>query len=73
MARMFGMVELQLWIGGRSVTYDEMETLLDLYLLTESATFQCRTGPAFLEPLDDDKATLDEEMNEDDDDVHEEA
>ncbi|KAH0644669.1 hypothetical protein KY284_032553 [Solanum tuberosum] len=74
MARMFGMPELQLRIGGHHVTDAEMETMAECYPLTESATFLCRTGPAFLEPLDDDEATADEAMDdEEDDDVDEEA
>uniref|UniRef100_M1D901 Uncharacterized protein n=1 Tax=Solanum tuberosum TaxID=4113 RepID=M1D901_SOLTU len=59
MARMFGMAELQLWIGGRPVTDADMETMAERYPVTESAAFFCRTGPAFLETLDDDEATLD--------------
>jgi len=74
MARMFGMAELQLRIGGRPVTDAEMETMAERYPLTESATFLCRTGPAFLEPLDDDEATADEAMDDEEDDaVDEEA
>ncbi|KAH0646412.1 hypothetical protein KY284_034296 [Solanum tuberosum] len=61
MARMFGMAELQLRIGGRPVTDDEMETLADRYPLIESAAFMCRSGLAFMEPLDDDKAMDDEQ------------
>ncbi|KAH0757758.1 hypothetical protein KY290_021251 [Solanum tuberosum] len=67
MARMFGMAELQLRIGGCHVTDEEMETLADHYPLTDSAAFLCRIGPAFLEPLDDDEATADEAMDEEDD------
>ncbi|KAH0758007.1 hypothetical protein KY290_021500 [Solanum tuberosum] len=70
-ARMFGMAELQLRIRGRPVTDEEMETLADRYPLIESAAFLCRSGLAFMEPLDDDEATADEAM--DDDDVDEEA
>ncbi|KAG5614586.1 hypothetical protein H5410_014410 [Solanum commersonii] len=70
MARMFGMAELQLQIGGRPITDEEMETLADRYLLTESVAFLCRFGPAFIEPLDDDEATADEAMaNEEDDEA----
>ncbi|KAG5567918.1 hypothetical protein H5410_065066, partial [Solanum commersonii] len=69
MARMFGMAELQLQIGGRPITNGEMETLADHYPLIESATFMCRSGPAFLEPLDDDVATADEAMNDEEDDA----
>ncbi|KAG5583925.1 hypothetical protein H5410_044359 [Solanum commersonii] len=65
MARMFGMAELQLRIGGRPVTDAEMATMAERYPLSESAIFLCKTGPAFLEPLDNDKAIDDE----DDDDV----
>ncbi|KAH0729888.1 hypothetical protein KY289_001076 [Solanum tuberosum] len=64
MARMFGMAELQLRISGRRVTDAEMETMAERYPLTESATFLCRTGPAFLEPLDDEEDNVvDEEAN----------
>ncbi|KAH0655201.1 hypothetical protein KY285_030083 [Solanum tuberosum] len=74
MARMFWMAKLQLRISGRPVTDEDMETMAERYRLTESAAFLCRTGPAFLEPLDDDEATADEAMdNEEDDDVDEEA
>ncbi|KAG5614214.1 hypothetical protein H5410_014038 [Solanum commersonii] len=37
------------------------------YSLIENATFLCMSGPAFLEPLDDDEATTDEAMDEEDD------
>ncbi|KAG5615025.1 hypothetical protein H5410_014849 [Solanum commersonii] len=47
MARLFGMAELQLRIGGRLVTDDEMETLVDRYSLIGSATFLCKYGPLF--------------------------
>ncbi|KAG5570985.1 hypothetical protein H5410_060751 [Solanum commersonii] len=59
-ARMFGMAKLQQQIGGRPITEEEIETMAELYRLTESAAFLCRTGPAFLEPLDDDEAIDDE-------------
>ncbi|KAH0754631.1 hypothetical protein KY290_024901 [Solanum tuberosum] len=65
MARIFGMIELQLQIGGRLVTDDEMETLADRYPLIDSATFLCKSGSAFLEPLDDDEDTADEAMDDD--------
>ncbi|KAG5582081.1 hypothetical protein H5410_052708, partial [Solanum commersonii] len=64
MTRMFGMAKLQLRIGGRPVTNDEMETMMERYPLTESAVFLCKAGPAFLEPPDDDEA-----MDYEDDDV----
>ncbi|KAH0754921.1 hypothetical protein KY290_025191 [Solanum tuberosum] len=69
MARMFGMAESQLRIGGCPVTDAEMETIAERYPLTESATFLCRTSPAFLEPLDDDEVTADEAMDDEEDDV----
>uniref|UniRef100_M1D8E9 Uncharacterized protein n=1 Tax=Solanum tuberosum TaxID=4113 RepID=M1D8E9_SOLTU len=69
MVRMFGMAELQLRIGGHPVTDAEMETMAERYPLTESAAFLCRTGPAFLEPLDNNEATADEAMDDEDDDV----
>uniref|UniRef100_M1DJ54 Uncharacterized protein n=1 Tax=Solanum tuberosum TaxID=4113 RepID=M1DJ54_SOLTU len=68
MARMFGMAKLQLRIGGRPTTDVEMETMAERYPLTDSATFICRTGPAVMEPLDDDEATADEEMDDDEED-----
>ncbi|KAG5580086.1 hypothetical protein H5410_050713 [Solanum commersonii] len=52
-------------IGGHPVTDDEMETLADRYPLIDSATFLCKSGPAFLEPLDDDEATANEAMDDD--------
>uniref|UniRef100_M1DZQ9 Uncharacterized protein n=1 Tax=Solanum tuberosum TaxID=4113 RepID=M1DZQ9_SOLTU len=73
MARMFGMAKLQLQIGGRPVTNEEMETLADQYPLFESATFLYRSGPTFLEPLDDDEATVDKAMDDENDVVDEEA
>ncbi|KAG5600523.1 hypothetical protein H5410_031893 [Solanum commersonii] len=57
---MFGMAELQLRIGGRPVIDAEMETMAKCYPVSESIAFLCKTGPAFLEPLDDDEATDDE-------------
>uniref|UniRef100_M1DXM9 Putative plant transposon protein domain-containing protein n=1 Tax=Solanum tuberosum TaxID=4113 RepID=M1DXM9_SOLTU len=69
MTRMFGMAELQLRIGDRHVTNDEMETMTERYPLTESAAFLCKTGPAFLEHLDDDEATVNEAMDDEEDDV----
>uniref|UniRef100_M1DTF3 Putative plant transposon protein domain-containing protein n=1 Tax=Solanum tuberosum TaxID=4113 RepID=M1DTF3_SOLTU len=68
-ARMFGMAELQLRIGGSPVTDAEMETMAERYPLSESAAFLCKTGPAFLEPLDDEEATADEAMDDEEDDV----
>ncbi|KAG5590000.1 hypothetical protein H5410_040514 [Solanum commersonii] len=72
MARMFDMAELQLQIRGRSVIDEEMENLADRYLLTKSAASLYRIGPAFLEPLDDDEATADEVMEDEEDDVNDE-
>ncbi|KAH0645580.1 hypothetical protein KY284_033464 [Solanum tuberosum] len=65
MARMFGMADLQLRIRGRPVIDAEMETMAERYPLSESATFLCKTGPAFLEPLDDDEPTADGAMDDD--------
>ncbi|KAH0689203.1 hypothetical protein KY289_016561 [Solanum tuberosum] len=74
MARMFGKAELQLRIGGLPITDEEMETLADRYPLIESAAFLCRSGPAFMEPFDDDEATADDAMDDSEDDaVDEEA
>ncbi|KAH0661209.1 hypothetical protein KY284_026140 [Solanum tuberosum] len=69
MAQMFGMTELQLWIGGRPITDEEMETLADRYILTETAVFLCRSGPSFMKPLDDDEATTDEAMDDEEADA----
>ncbi|KAG5581078.1 hypothetical protein H5410_051705 [Solanum commersonii] len=68
MARMFGMVELQLRIGGCLVIDDEIK-MGERYPLIESVAFLCRTGPAFLESLDDDEATADEAMDDEEEDV----
>ncbi|KAH0675425.1 hypothetical protein KY285_023226 [Solanum tuberosum] len=70
MARMFGMAELQFRIGVRPVTDEEIETLADRYPLTETATFLCRSGPAFMEPLDDYEAMDDDEADAVDEDVN---
>ncbi|KAH0708909.1 hypothetical protein KY290_010426 [Solanum tuberosum] len=72
MERMFGMAELQLWIGGRPITDEEMENLADRYPLIESAASLCRTGPAFLEPMDDDETTANEVMDGAEDDAGDE-
>uniref|UniRef100_M1DRI3 Putative plant transposon protein domain-containing protein n=1 Tax=Solanum tuberosum TaxID=4113 RepID=M1DRI3_SOLTU len=72
MARMFGMAELQLRIGGHPVRDVEMATMAKCCPLTESAAFLCRNGPAFLEYLDDDEATADKAMVEEEEDVADE-
>ncbi|KAG5606869.1 hypothetical protein H5410_028361 [Solanum commersonii] len=64
MARMFGMAELQLRIGGCPVTNVEIETMVERYPLSESADFLCKTGPTFSKPLDDDEATADEKIDD---------
>ncbi|KAH0636136.1 hypothetical protein KY290_036565 [Solanum tuberosum] len=69
MARMFGVAKLQLRIAGCPITDDEMETLADRYPLIDSATFLCKSGPAFLEVLDDNEATADEAMDDDEEGV----
>ncbi|XP_049372496.1 uncharacterized protein LOC125837407 [Solanum verrucosum] len=69
MARMFSMVELQLQIGGYLVIDDEMETMGERYPLIESVAFLCKTSPAFLEPMDDDEASADEAMDDEEEDV----
>ncbi|KAG5594232.1 hypothetical protein H5410_035464, partial [Solanum commersonii] len=51
-------------IEGRPVTDAEMETMAERYPLSESAAFLCKTGPAFLEPLDYDESTADEAMDD---------
>jgi hypothetical protein len=66
MGRMFGMAELQLQIGGRPVTANEMVELADRYPLTDSAMRMCRIGPDFQEPLDDDEPTVEEAGDDED-------
>ncbi|KAG5612368.1 hypothetical protein H5410_023649, partial [Solanum commersonii] len=56
-------------MGGRPITDEEIETLADRYPLTETAAFLCRSGPAFMEPLDDDEATADEAMDDEEADA----
>ncbi|KAH0758051.1 hypothetical protein KY290_021544 [Solanum tuberosum] len=68
MGQMFRMAELQLQIGGRPVTEDEIETSVECYLLMDSAMYMCRMGPTFQEPLDDDDTTSDEEDGSEEDD-----
>uniref|UniRef100_M1DBI3 Uncharacterized protein n=1 Tax=Solanum tuberosum TaxID=4113 RepID=M1DBI3_SOLTU len=68
MGRMFGMADLQLRVGGRPVSEDEMVTLAERYPLTDSAMYLCQMGPTFQEPIDDDDdATVDEEDGSDED------
>ncbi|KAG5589800.1 hypothetical protein H5410_040314 [Solanum commersonii] len=59
------MADLQLWVGGRPVSEDEMATLAEHYPLTDSAMYLCRMGSTFQEPIDDDDATADEEDGSD--------
>lgn len=47
MGSMFRMGKLQLRIGGRPVTGEEMDTLAHRYSLTYSVMHMCRMGPAF--------------------------
>ena len=63
MGRMFGIEELQLCIGGRPVTKEEMDTLVDP--LTDSVMHMCRMGPAFQEPINDDDTDEDDGLAED--------
>ena len=69
MGRLYGMTQLQLRIGGRPATQDELTALEVRYPMTESAMFMCREGPAFQEPLDDDEPTIEEVMDDDVDDT----
>lgn len=52
-----------------------METMAKHYSFTQSVTLLCKTGPAFLEPLDDNKAIADEtiDANEEEDVVVDEG
>uniref|UniRef100_M1DZV0 Uncharacterized protein n=1 Tax=Solanum tuberosum TaxID=4113 RepID=M1DZV0_SOLTU len=61
MGCMYGMVELQLRIGGHPVTEEMMVTWVERYPLRDSTMYMCRMGPAFQEPIDDDDTTADEE------------
>ncbi|KAH0632964.1 hypothetical protein KY284_035750 [Solanum tuberosum] len=70
LGQMYGMTELQLPIGGHSVTEDEMATLAERYHLTDSAMYMCWMGPTFQEPIDDDDATADEEYGSKEDESH---
>ncbi|KAG5605589.1 hypothetical protein H5410_027081 [Solanum commersonii] len=47
MGCMFGMAQLQLRIGGHSMTVDEIVTLAECYPLTDSAMYLCWMGPTF--------------------------
>ncbi|KAH0679451.1 hypothetical protein KY284_020536 [Solanum tuberosum] len=66
--RMFGMAKLQLRIGGHPVTEDEIETLVECYLLMDRAMYMCWMGSTFQEPIDDDDATANEEDGSEEDD-----
>lgn len=70
MGHMFGMVELQLQISGRPVTEEEMDTLADLYLLTDNTIYMCWMGPTLQEPIDDDDTTTDDEDDLDKDSLN---
>ncbi|KAH0658257.1 hypothetical protein KY289_027005 [Solanum tuberosum] len=48
----------------RPITDEEMETLADPYSLIENVACLCRSGPAFLKPLDDDEPIVDEAMDD---------
>lgn len=61
---MFGMAELKLRIVGHLVCDNEIEALGEHYHLIDSATFQFKIGPAFLEPFDDNEPTTDVAMDE---------
>lgn len=67
MGQMYGMIELQLWIGGYSEIEDENATLLEHFPLTNSAIYMCWMGSTFEEPIDDDDATSDEEDGSEED------
>lgn len=69
MVRMFGMAELQLRIGGCTVTDVEMQTLTERYPLIDSVAYLCNNGPTFSELVDDDEPTADEDMDEEEDDA----
>ncbi|KAG5586326.1 hypothetical protein H5410_046760 [Solanum commersonii] len=59
MGRMFGMAKLQLWIGGRPVTEDEIVKLVERYPFTYSAMYMCLMGSDFQEPIDDHDSIVD--------------
>uniref|UniRef100_M1DQQ1 Uncharacterized protein n=1 Tax=Solanum tuberosum TaxID=4113 RepID=M1DQQ1_SOLTU len=66
MGRMLGMVELHLLISGFPLTDVEMEELVERYLLRDSSMYMFRMGLTFQEPLHDDEAKVDDELDEDD-------
>ncbi|KAG5585727.1 hypothetical protein H5410_046161 [Solanum commersonii] len=66
MGRMFHMVELHLLISGFPLTNVEMEELVERYLLRDSPMYMCRMGLTFQEPLHNDEAKVDDELDEDD-------
>ena len=70
---MFGMDELQLQIGGHQVTDQEMEALVEGYLLIYCAAYLCKIAPAFSQHVDEDDPTIDEAMDDEEykDDVDE--
>ncbi|KAG5585418.1 hypothetical protein H5410_045852 [Solanum commersonii] len=70
LGQMYGVTELQLSIGGHSVTEDEMATLAEHYPLTDSAMYMCWMGPTFQEPIDDDDTIADEEYGSNEDESH---
>lgn len=71
---MFRMLELQLRIGGRLATNEEMSALEERYPLTESAVLMCRVGSMFEESLDDEEPTmLTDGIDDVDDDEEEDA
>lgn len=51
-------------IGGRLITYDAKEALVESYPLIYSAAYLYKTGLAFLEPVDN-EPTADEAMDDD--------
>ncbi|MCD9637554.1 hypothetical protein HAX54_020889 [Datura stramonium] len=63
------MFELQLKIGGRSATVEEMAALEERYPFTTSAIVMSKVGSVFEEPLDDHKPTMLTNAVDDDDDL----
>ena len=72
-AHMFGMAELQLRIGGRPVTYDAKEALVECYQFIDSAAYLCKTSLAFLEPVDDEPTAIEAMDDEKEDDALDEV
>ncbi|MCD9639438.1 hypothetical protein HAX54_023989 [Datura stramonium] len=71
--QMYGIFELQLKIGGRPTTTEEMAELEKRYSLTKSAMMMYKVEPAFEEPLDDDEPTVMTDVIDNDEEEEDDA